>query len=262
MSNTKQKIDTKDKDYWLYGIHATKAALNNKKRKIIKIAIEYNKKEKYIKMLDSISKNTKNKVKISYENEKYFIQKFGKNINHQGIAIKTTLLPVKSVKDFLIKTKNIKNALAIIPFKIKDPHNLGAILRSAAAFNIKYCLLSKRNSARENQTVAKVSSGGIDNISFYYLDNLSSSLKILKENHWILIALDSTAEIKIKDIKSYFGKDYKIIIIVGSENKGLNNIILNNCDYKVNIPINKENMESINVSCASAIAFYELSKFN
>ena len=122
--------------------------------------------------------------------------------------------------------------------------------------------LSKRNSARESQTVAKVSSGGLDHISYYYLDNLSSSLKVLKENNWLLIGLDSNAKITIKDVNRYVSDNHKIMIIIGSENKGLNKIILNNCDYNVTIPIKKNNMQSINVSCASAIAFYELSRIN
>ena len=78
MFNKKQRKSITTKNYWLYGVHASKAALNNKKREIIKIAIEHRKKKKYENFLNNIATDRLKHIKISYEFEEYFVNKFGK----------------------------------------------------------------------------------------------------------------------------------------------------------------------------------------
>ena len=147
-----------------------------------------------------------------------------------------------------------------MPYKINDTQNLGAIIRSAVAFNVNYILLGNRGISKENTTVAKVASGGIDYIKSYNYGNLHTALMLLKKQDWTLIAMDSCGDINIKDMSKYI-LNKKILIILGSENKGINNIIKNYSDIVVNIAINKNAIESINVSCASAEAFYEIKKY-
>jgi tRNA G18 (ribose-2'-O)-methylase SpoU len=88
-------------------------------------------------------------------------------------------------------------------YKVTDPHNTGAIIRSALAFNIKNILITKHNSSKENETVARVSSGAIDGVDIYIINNLDSTLKIFSKKGWFIIGLDGSAQEDIKNLEKW-----------------------------------------------------------
>ena len=249
----------KKRSYWLSGKHSVLSALKNKNRKVLKIYLSKNKKKEYLCLLNKIIENADKKNNIIMVEEDFFKKKFNSNYKHQGIAILSEKIREKTFKDFLDDTKYSENLVSVFSYKIQDPRNLGAIIRSAVAFNIKKIFLSKNNSTSDSQVMSKVSSGGVDEIEFYNMDNLNSSLKTLRKKDWLIVGLDATAKDNVNDIGRFLNKKKKVLLILGSENKGLNINIKNNCSIILKIPISLK-MESLNVSCAASIAFYELKK--
>lgn len=262
LSKKKKNLNNNTNEYWIYGKHAAVSALQNKKRIIKKIFISENKYTKYQKIIKNNLQFNYSKLKLIKVKDEKISKLFNKNVNHQGIAVKVRVLKIYDFNDFLHDiSKKSENKISILPYKISDPHNLGAILRSAAAFKICNVLLTKSHSSKENSTVTKVSSGGIEVIKFYNISNLSSSLKSLKTKGIFIIGLDGFAEISLKELKSWNLKSKNILIVLGSEEKGLNQIIKKYCDIVCKIDIDNITVESLNVSCASAIAFYEISSY-
>ena len=245
--------------YWILGKHSVFSAIKNKERILNKIIVSNQKNKIFLNEIQKELTLNNKKVKIQVEDIKNFKKIFSNQI-HQGIAANVKKLDILNFNDFLNKTENDKKVLSVLLYKIQDPHNLGAIIRSAVAFNFKYVLLNKKNSSKENNTVAKVSSGGIDNIKLVNTINMNSTFKKLKENGWLIIGLDAEAKIKIDELKSNIFFSNKIIIILGSESKGLGNYFSKFFDFYINIPINKKNISSLNVSNAAAIIFFHISK--
>ena len=245
--------------YWILGKHPVYSAIRNKERIINKIIVSNLKNKFFLNQIQKELNLYNKKVKIQVEDIKSFKRIFSSQI-HQGIAANVKKLNNLHLNDFLSKTENDEKVFSVFLYKIQDPHNLGAIIRSAVAFNFKYVLLNKKNSSKENNTVAKVSSGGIDNIKLVNTINMNSTFKKLKENGWLIIGLDAKAKININELDNNIFFSKKIMIILGSESKGLGNNISKFFDFHINIPINKNNIDCLNVSNAAAIMFFHINK--
>lgn len=228
------------KTYIIYGRHAVEAAIANNERKIEEI---YCSKKDF----DQIKKKSKGvKVRIL---EKEGFKKLLPKLPSQDIAalvhpIKAHQIPHEASK-------------LIILDHVTDPQNLGAILRSAAAFSIDGVLYPKDGSSGENGTVAKAASGALDIVPLIEITNISNTIKELKKDGFWIVGMDGTAKDYIDSQQKLF--DGKVAIIMGSEGKGLRDLVKKNCDLLVKIPIQSK-MESLNVSNAAAIAMYEIAK--
>ncbi|WWO99838.1 MAG: 23S rRNA (guanosine(2251)-2'-O)-methyltransferase RlmB [Candidatus Dasytiphilus stammeri] len=172
---------------------------------------------------------------------------------HQGIIAKISCTSLPSEKDLVnfIKTKN--EPLLLILDCIKDPHNLGACIRSAYAAGVDAVILPKNRSARiHNAVVKKVASGAVENIAIFTVTNIARSLQILHEYDIKLIGTTETAKKSLFDT----AMTGAIAIIMGSEDKGLRDLTIKYCDYLINIPMLNP-LSSLNVSVATAICLFE-----
>lgn len=243
--------------YWICGKHTVNTAILNKRRRIIKILIDKKKPTSFInEFQQKILKNRK-KVNIELVSTKKFDNLF--NISsHQGIAAMIEPYKILNINEFIscnyLKVKNVSVLLS----HINDPQNFGAIIRSAVAFDITDILINKKNSCKETQAVSKVSSGGIEKVKIYNFGNASNSINLLKKNGWFIIGLDGESKFTFYNISSNKLKFNKVLIIMGSEFKGLGELIKKKCDILIKIPINKLNIDSLNVASAASIAFYEI----
>lgn len=220
-------------------------------QKILKAYILENPKNK--KNTDNIVGKIKAKlqdknIRIEFVDKDFFDKIDG---NHQGVMLEVESYKYKSLED-------IKDARRIILLdQIEDPHNLGAIIRSAEAFGFDAVIIPERRSVKVTSTVYKTSTGAINNIDVVMVKNLSRAIKELKnENFWIY-GLAGEAEISIQDtdLKG------KIALVVGNEGAGISRLVRENCDLLIKIPmIGKVN--SLNASVASAISIYEVSRQN
>lgn len=187
-------------------------------------------------------------VEIKFVNKDFFDKI---DMNHQGVMIEVDSYNYKSIND-------IKDATRLILLdKIEDPHNLGAIIRSAESFGFDAVIIPERRSAKVTPTVYKTSAGAINNIDLVMVTNLNKTIEKLKENgFWVYgLAGEATNKLSETDLSG------KVALVVGNEADGISRLTREKCDSLVKIPmIGKVN--SLNASVASAIAMYEVIRDN
>ena len=139
---------------------------------------------------------------------------------------------------------------------LTDSQNVGAIIRSAYLFGIKVIFYSENNSFDINSNLIKASSGSYEKVKLIKVVNLNNLVKTLKSNDYWIIGLDS----KSNDLIESIPKNIYKAIIIGSENKGIKKLLRENCDFLVKIPMieNDREIDSLNVSNAASIIFYEM----
>ena len=238
----------------IYGWHALAAALHNPDRVINKILVLKEKKEFFEKKFSLILKKRINTKIIYLEKSKFKLFEEGK-LSSQGVIAKVKKIKPKKI-ELLLKENS-----AVLLDGVTDPQNVGAIIRSAVAFDIKNIIQTKHYACQENTLLNKASTGGIDKINMYQIINISNFLKNLKKENWWIVGLDSKAKYTLRDFFNENKKLKKILFIFGSEGSGLRMLTKRNCDFVVNIPINSSIISSINVSNACAITFYEINNF-
>ena len=156
-----------------------------------------------------------------------------------------------SVSEFCAKLREGQGALVIILDGITDPHNLGAILRSADQFSANLVLIPERRSVQANETVVKVSSGAAQYVPLAVVTNLTREIKTLQEHgFWVYgadMAGDGSYDASFSD---------RTAIVMGSEGSGISSLVRKNCDHIISIPMHGH-IDSLNVSVAAGILMYE-----
>ena len=156
-----------------------------------------------------------------------------------------------TVDEFCSSLREDEGALVLILDGITDPHNLGAILRSADQFGADLVLIPERRSVQANETVVKVSSGAAQYVPLSVVTNLTREIKTLKDNGFWVYGADMNGS------SSYDEKfATRSAIVMGSEGDGMSNLVRKNCDYIVSIPM-RGHIDSLNVSVAAGILMYE-----
>lgn len=227
----------------IYGKNMVLEALRNKD-KIKKVYLTKNNLDLIEKYKQKISK-----IQISSIKELDMLA----SGNHQGIVAEVEEYGYVSLEEVIKKHKDDKNVSLAILDGLEDPHNLGAILRSADASGINGIIIPKNRSVQLSSTVAKVSTGAIEYVDVIQVVNLVNTIKTLKENgYWIIgLELDGSVDYRKQD---YTGK---IAVIIGSEGRGISKLVKENCDYLVNIPM-VGHVNSLNASVSASILFYEI----
>lgn len=159
-----------------------------------------------------------------------------------------------SVESFISSLGEGEGALVLVLDGITDPHNLGAILRSADQFGADLVIIPERRSVQANETVVKVSSGAAQYVPLSVVTNLSRELERLKSAGFWAYAADMNGD------SSYdMPFDKRSVIVMGSEGSGISPLVRKNCDYIVSIPM-RGHIDSLNVSVAAGILMYEFRK--
>ena len=176
------------------------------------------------------------------------LNKMSSNGNHQGIIVEVAQHEYSSLDEIIRAAKGKQQPLILILDEIEDPHNFGAILRSADAFSVDGVIIKSKNQVPLNWTVAKVSTGAIEYVKVAQVANLSNAIKTLKDNGFWIFAADGSG----KD--SYEKLDYKgaVALIVGSEGRGISQLVMKNSDFIIKIPMTGH-VNSLNVSVSTGI---------
>ena len=252
------KIRKENKEsYWIFGKHPVFSAILNPNRKVLRIVISKNKEKAYTKILSEKLLISKKNINLETLSSPQFNKIISNGVN-QGIAILVEPLELLNINDFYKKVIYQKINVSVLLSDINDPHNVGAIIRSAVAFDIKDIFLKKNRSPQDTQTVAKVASGGLDKVNIYNFGNSGITFKTLKKKGWYIIGLEPNTKYTLNTIRKEKFHFDKILIIMGSESSGISPFIKKNCDILIKIPINSGNINSLNVSCAAAITFYQI----
>ena len=176
---------------------------------------------------------------------------------HQGIAAELKPYQTVSLEEIIAKAKKKEKKIIVMLDGIEDPHNLGAIMRSADVFEASGIVLPKHNSVTLNATVAKTSAGAINYVPVAVVNNLNQAIKTLKEEGYWVVSTDGSANISYSSIKY----DFPVVVVIGSEGKGVSSLVLKNSDYIVKIP-QYGHVNSLNASVAAGILLAEVHKSN
>ena len=173
--------------------------------------------------------------------------------SHQGLVLEIGAIEYVGLDKIMNKKHH---NLIVICDQIEDPHNLGAILRTADAVGVDGVIIPKHRSVGLNATVAKVSTGAINTVDVHQATNLVQSIKELKDNgYWIVAAENSIDAVSYDE----FPVDMPIAVVVGSEGRGISRLVLESSDIKTTIPM-RGSVNSLNVSVATAILLFEIQR--
>lgn len=176
---------------------------------------------------------------------------------HQGLALKVPPYeyahPVEELDRVLARDQT---PLFVALDGITDPRNLGAILRSTAAFGGHAVIVPQRRSVGVNSAVWKTSAGAAARVPVAMAANLTQTLKTLKERGVFVLGLDGDGEVSLPGLS---WADRPLVVVVGSEGKGLSRLVAETCDAIVSIPISAST-ESLNAGIAASVTLYEISK--
>jgi 23S rRNA (guanosine2251-2'-O)-methyltransferase len=170
---------------------------------------------------------------------------------HQGVALACEPLPKLGLEDALAPSP--RRRIVLVLDQISDPHNAGAIMRSAAAFGVSVVVVQDRHAPPESGALAKAASGALDIVPIATVVNIARAIEQLGELGFWRIALTGDGEAPLKDAAG----SGDVALVLGSEGSGIRRLVRERCDTAAFLPIEAA-MESLNVSNAAAIALYEL----
>lgn len=240
---------------WLYGIHTVLAVMANPKRRCYHLVITPEARRAADARLNALIAEN-GRIDAVEETTRADISKLlPEGAVHQGAALKTDPLPETSLAELCRNAQSGGNGVAVILDQVSDPHNVGAVLRSAAAFGALAVIVTERHTPEVTAALAKAASGALERVPLVRVGNLSRAMKELKDSGFWCVGLDaqagqSLAETPMKGLTA---------LVLGAEGRGLRRLVHESCDLMARIPL-ESGMESLNVSNAAAIALYEHSR--
>lgn len=206
--------------------------------------------------INKIIGRAKGKGIVLVEVDKTKLDEMSQTGNHQGVIAIVPPFEYCEVEDILEVAKNRnEQAFILILDGIEDPHNLGAIIRTAETAGVHGVIIPKRRAASVNSTVNKVSAGAVEHMKVARVNNINDTIQFLKDSGLWIIGTDGKAE------NYYYEQDLTgpIALVIGSEGFGMNRLVSENCDILVKIPM-KGKITSLNASVSAGIVTYEIVK--
>ena len=174
--------------------------------------------------------------------------------NHQGVIASVAPVQYSTLEEILsLAAEKNQPPFLILLDELEDTHNFGAILRTADAVGVHGVIIPKRRSVSINSTVAKTSSGAVEYVKVAQVTNVAETLKKLRELDLKIVGSDMSAEKNFSDADLTGG----IVLVIGSEGKGMRRLTKENCDLLVKIPMVGK-INSLNASVAAAVLMYEI----
>lgn len=227
----------------IYGRHAVMAALANPERSFIRLWVTPE--------LEAEAKQAAGDFgpfpEVTVCEHHKISQQVPEGAVHQGIALELKPLPTVTLEDLREVRK------VVVLDQVTDPHNIGAILRSAAAFEVDAVLVTEHHAPEVTGVMGKAASGALEIVPIIRVTNLKDAMETLKTQGFWFLGLDGQAKTNLADAPHYD----KVGLVLGAEGKGLRRLVREHCDVLVSLPMSPR-MESLNVSNATAIALYAL----
>lgn len=236
-------------DEWIFGRNSVIEALKNG-RSINKILIAKGQRQGSVKEVAALAKAS---GVICQETEEKRIAELAQGIRHQGVAASIAPVLYAEMEDIMSRAEALSEAPFIVMLdELEDPHNLGAILRTADAAGVHGVLIPKRRSCPLSATVARTSAGAVEYVPVARVGNVVQTIKELKKQGFWVIGADMDGE------KNYYEADFRgpLVLVVGGEGKGVGRLTKENCDFIVKIPM-KGKINSLNASVAGSILMFE-----
>jgi len=237
----------------IFGYHAVHEAWLNPNRNVKKVFVTEKALENFKPLIAQAQEQGLKRPKYQLVERKQIDKTLGQYVVHQGIAAYAQPFEELNAMDVIIKAQKQEKSVFVMLDQVTDPHNVGAIMRSACAFNLSGMVMQTRFAPQLEGTLAKVACGGVEHVPVALETNLSRALETFKEHGYRCIALDERGEKKIGE----FGGLDKVVLVMGAEGKGLRPSVRDACTDMARIDMLGP-LASINVSNASAISFYAL----
>lgn len=230
----------------IYGKNPVVEAIRNKRSISKMVIVEGLKDQNFLKLLKD------NHIKYELLPQYVMSKRYGDKTG--GIVAEINEYKYATLDEVLKKTSKKENGGVLMLLDgLEDPHNLGAILRSADATGADAIIIPKNRSVSLNQTVAKVSTGAIEYVDVVQVTNLTQTIQELKKQGYWVVGLELDGSIYY-DEQDYNGN---IAIVVGSEGKGISRLVKENCDVLVKIPMYGK-VNSLNASVSAGLILYEV----
>ena len=255
-----KKMEPKKKGFRanFFGWHACTEVWLNPKRQINSVFLTESNKATFEELYHKAKKAGLKRPEPQIIEKDVFEQSFPKGTTHQGIAIQAGPLPEYSVQDLIglchgdtkhdVATKTI-----LVLDQVTDPHNVGAILRSACALGAVGVVMQSKHAPELNGTLAKIACGATEHIPVAFETNLSRALETLQEAHFHVVGLDEHSDQHFRDLPPM----ERAVLILGAEGSGMRRLIKEKCDFNVTLPTFLP-IASLNVSNAAAISLYAI----
>ena len=233
----------------IFGIHAVSEALKSRERSFDYVAIAKDRTDPRIQRIIDDCRESGVAVRFVRRDE---IDRETKTRTHQGVMAFTSRKQYSDLDDIL-ENKRGRHAFVLVLDGIEDPHNLGALMRSADGAGVDGVVIPERRAVGVTGTVVKASAGASEHLSVARVVNIARSIEDLKERNVWVVGLDERGE------QSYDELDYNMdcAIVLGAEGKGLHDLVRKKCDLLVSIPMMGQ-VSSLNVSVAGGIVMYEV----
>jgi 23S rRNA (guanosine2251-2'-O)-methyltransferase len=242
---------------WLYGRHAVAWALANPARRWRRLVVlpgQENEAAALAGAAGAARQGDSDPVQVI--DRAAFERLLPAGAVHQGWAIEVDPLPETDVDDVLRAAAVTEGrSIVIVLDQISDPQNVGAILRSAAAFGASAVIVGEHGAPPATGALAKAASGALDTVPLVRVVNLARTLDRLKEGGFWCCGLDESASASLAS----FDLGSRVALVLGSEGAGLRRLLRERCDYLARLPT-RPTLPSLNVSNAAAVALYELAR--
>ena len=231
---------------WLFGLHAVRDALENPAREKIRLIVTKNAIDR---LGDAV---TTSGLTPEIADPRKFTAPLDPGSVHQGAALEVRALNWGSVQDRLSDAG--PNGIALCLDRVTDPHNVGAILRSAEVFGASAVIATARHAAPETGALAKTASGALERQPYIRVQNLAAAMDELRNMGYVLVGLDGDVETPLETaLVQASGRP--LALILGAEGPGLRDKTRETCDVLAHIPFARD-FGSLNVSNAAAVALY------
>ncbi|MBS7698159.1 23S rRNA (guanosine(2251)-2'-O)-methyltransferase RlmB [Chelatococcus sp. YT9] len=227
----------------LYGWHPVVEALSNPKRRIRRLLVTENAQRRLAEELGTL------RVTPELARPDEIARKLDPDAVHQGLYVEADPLPSPT-----IETMNARSLILVLD-QITDPHNVGAIVRTAAAFGVDSIVTTARHSPSATGVMAKSASGGLEHVPFTIVRNLAGALQTLRERGFLCIGLDSAGETELEAVPLR----RPVALVLGAEGKGLRQLTRERCNVLARLDM-PGSIKSLNVSNAAAVALYATSR--
>lgn len=238
---------------YIFGRHPVEELLVTHPKKVSKVFVREGVNKGDIKKIMEIA--SANKIPVTTITKNKIATLVG-DVNDQGVIAEASLVTYLELKDWLKGIDLTKNPAVFLLDEITDPHNVGAILRTAAAIGVAGVIIGKHNQSPVNGTVWKTSAGMAGRVSIIRVANINTAiLELKKVNFWVFgLSMNGNSIWKEKF-------DTPSVFVIGSEGDGIRAQTLKHCDIKISIPM-VDGVESLNASVSAAVVGYEWKRQN
>ena len=255
-SGNDSRLSSPDKSLLLWGNHAVTAALANSDRKIYEIFFTESKQKNVQRLINSRRSVSKGyKIKLNAISSKDLTSLLPDHSVHQGLAAIVGELDNGGLDLLINRTYSSRYSFVVVLDQVTDPHNLGAVIRSAAAFSVDAIIVHDRSTPRLDGALGKAASGALEHIPIIRTKNIARTIDKLKKSEFWCIGLSDDAD---NDLSS-LGVHTRTAVVLGAEGEGLRRLTRESCDILARLPTSL-NFPTLNISNAASITFYEIRK--